>query len=358
MATLDEEKKEPGQEQAQKPSKFPDTRGGSKLASPNASSNPWYIPAIPGADESTFLNGSAIQKNDKIGYSVIEDKYAEDERDKLKALVTLNPPSRYAGRGGIIFTIRGIGGKIYLPTTSTQKLALFVLAKAREGVSVIELEVKGYAELLGKDVNNPVVLKELRAKLIEDANILTGISIDVSQLAKRPRYVWTSVVVTDVLKDRKGWIKIFLNERAVAFLSDKSKPWRKINPKVFLLDGRDKNALSLYLYLCRHYQIENNVKNGTNNIIKIRSLIESPLLNFLTYDQVSESNRNYTDRVETPILAGLKTLKEARLIKWKPCKSKKEPLKEGELAEYRGSKKFQDLYINFEMIFGNDFIIE
>lgn len=110
-------------------------------------------------------------------------------------------------------------------------------------------------------------------------------------------------------------------------------------------DERNPNIYHIGKKLWRHYNFENNIINGTANILSVRSLLDE-CKDIPTYEQVLATDRAVDRRIITPFEKALNN--QPFKLKWHYCLSKGEPLPEDkkEVADY---EYFIGLYIWFEI---------
>lgn len=118
---------------------------------------------------------------------------------------------------------------------------------------------------------------------------------------------------------------------------------------IFALDNNKPILYHLARRLVNHYGMDNNRKNGTFNIMGIRTLLDS-CDEIPSEEEVrnSKTNRSLTLRRLKPLEDALNVLQERKIITWEYANAKGEPLREEQLnQEY---KDVIDAYIKFDVV--------
>jgi hypothetical protein len=104
-------------------------------------------------------------------------------------------------------------------------------------------------------------------------------------------------------------------------------------PTKILSINSKRNPGSYYLYRkIAEYKNMNVGKVNDGDIISVKTLLDSNP-NILTYEEVANSNRNFTDRIIQPFERDMDNLKDS--FKWEYCKSKGEPLSDQEATNMK-----------------------
>jgi hypothetical protein len=114
------------------------------------------------------------------------------------------------------------------------------------------------------------------------------------------------------------------------------------------LDERNPNSYYLGKKLSLHYSIRNNVEDGTNDIISVRSLLAYCDDLIPSYEDVMNGDRNCKKHIVKPFLRGMKALSDAGVIRWELCGSKKQPC---EIASEEITYcELENLYVKFDVV--------
>ena len=118
-----------------------------------------------------------------------------------------------------------------------------------------------------------------------------------------------------------------------------------------LLKVDERNPLTYQLgrKLGVHHEILRNQSRGTNEIIKIESLING-LGSVMNYEEVQKKDPGHWERrIKAPIEKSLDALQESGfLLTWELCNTKGEPLTD-EQAELRNYDVYSKLYIKYQL---------
>lgn len=119
--------------------------------------------------------------------------------------------------------------------------------------------------------------------------------------------------------------------------------------KLLTLDERNPLSYQLGRKLSLHNNIENNIKNGTQNIIGIKTLLKN-IGSLRTLEEINEKDPgHWEERIKNPLENALNILQDKEILKyWEYSNTKGIPLKD-EQIEINNYKIFEELYIHFEI---------
>lgn len=119
--------------------------------------------------------------------------------------------------------------------------------------------------------------------------------------------------------------------------------------KLLTLDERNPLSYQLGRKLSLHNNIENNIKNRTQNIISIKTLLKN-IGSLRTLEEINEKDPgHWEERIKNPLENALNILQDKEILKyWEYSNTKGTPLRD-EQIEISNYKTFEELYIHFEI---------
>lgn len=198
----------------------------------------------------------------------------------------------------------------------------------------VEFPMEEYMKLCGVPLTKASKDK-MRQKIKEDLDTLYGISIEPEGIGK----IRICQFVGDI---KNGIIRFtFSNEMAryllTAFIT-------QFPLELFKLDERNESAYNLGRKLALHNSMDNNIRQGTANIISVLALLKV-CTSIPEYEKVLNEGRQIEQRIIQPFEKALDNLNN---VKWEYCNSKYETLTD-EQAENMDYSIFKTLYIKFEI---------
>lgn len=118
--------------------------------------------------------------------------------------------------------------------------------------------------------------------------------------------------------------------------------------KLLLMDNRKATAYKLGNKLFEHFYMDNNVIQGTNDILQVKTIL--PYTGLATFEEVQQKDRgHWVERIKEPLENALDELTQTELLgDWEYTKAKKEPLTDAEAAGICDDYfYFEALYIHF-----------
>lgn len=187
------------------------------------------------------------------------------------------------------------------------------------------------------------LLKECEFNWDESDTRLKGVDRDISIIGSR-----------EVNND---YIEVFIDQKFAEYLV--KTPITAFPPKLFLIDGRNSTALEIAMKLNTHYFIDNNIKNGTNNRIKVKNILAATTLP--TYEKVREDRKSWEDKLKEPLENALEYLWQIGFLEdknkdkdedkeppWEYCKPGGESF-EDEKASFEDYNTWANTLIHFEI---------
>lgn len=118
-----------------------------------------------------------------------------------------------------------------------------------------------------------------------------------------------------------------------------------LDTRILQLDSNNQNAYPLYRKLLTHYGMDQNIKNGNNNILSVKTALES-CPDIPTYETIKTTDRHYS-RIPESLITALECISKKTNMKWEFYTQNKEPI--GDDVSEITPKEFLNLYIKFEL---------
>lgn len=260
---------------------------------------------------------------------------------------------------------------------SAHKLLIMLLNRlaAQNNAGTITLPLSEYAQVTGgynlieHETSTPEEkqkeekrLKNEKDRLRKDANenlkkLGGAISFEGKVKGKPKRY--SNMWILSQSDVSGGEIHVKFNPDFVRYLTEQHTMTR-YPVALAMIDGRDGNAYRIGNKLALRYYMDSNRKNGTNNRIQIKKLLE--VTTFPTFEEVQKLDRNWQRRIKEPFEKALDTLTDVQtadtagkpenkmLKNWEYVGAKGRILPDDEAENITSYTMFASLYLKFEMI--------
>lgn len=214
------------------------------------------------------------------------------------------------------------------------------------------LDVKDFAEANGVDTRNADDMKNFRRKLKSSLDKLQTASISWSEKIKGKPKIFAGLNYIGGYEMRGNELEIEFTLKMAQYLA--SLPLIIYPHSLYALDDREFNAYAIGEAMCIHYSQENNVIRGTEDKLRVETLLLST--SFPTYAEIKANRWSWVEKVKEPFERSLDKLTECGLIKdWVYCHDGGIELTDKEAAEIteKGYPYFASLIVKYEL---NDFI--
>lgn len=311
--------------------------------------------------------------------------YQGTATNKLKTVsVANNKPTIEDYSGDAIIEADGL--KILLEKYTTKKTGLRISTQKLIDYSIIRLTevnnykekaveklttgvcfpLKEYAKALGYDIVERVtetpdekkkekkridkILEKVRNRVNEDLEVLYSMSLSWKEPkggVKGKSQDYADVRLLQSKSIQRGIVYIQFTEMMTSYLAN---AYVMQYPKsLFKLDERNPVAYQIGYKLALHNCILNNVKNKTQGIIKVETLLNATG-EIKTIESINETDPGHWDRrIKEPLEKALDYLKEKNILSyWEYSNSKGVPLND-EQAEIKVYEDFIKLYIHFDL---------
>lgn len=231
-------------------------------------------------------------------------------------------------RGGVKFYLNGFKNKAI--TASTQKLLKCLHLELTKSITFrgevsdnvrVGIDIKDYIKLVGKDPDNKKTRDNYREIIKRGLDTLALLEVSITDEQGREIKVPLQGGIR-ISKPVNGVCLFTISKDYARMLS---KSFITYIPRKYFLLPENKNPIPTYLYdkLAQHYCINRNEKRGTNNILKVETVLEYLQDLLPSYDEVQKSNRDYWGRIIRPVKEALNELQKTGLITWSWCWEKK-----------------------------------
>lgn len=213
------------------------------------------------------------------------------------------------------------------------------------------LDVKDFAEANGIDTENADDMKNFRRKLADSLKKLSAATITWSEKIKgqSKTFAGLNYIGSYNLKGNELMIEFTLS--MAQYLT--SLPLIKYPRSLYALDDRDYNAYAIGEAMCIHYSQENNVVRGTEDKLRVETLLQST--SYPSYEEIKTHEMSWVQKVKEPFESALDKLTQCGLIAdWVYCHEGGIELTDKEAAAIaeRGYAYFASLLVKFTL---NDF---
>lgn len=214
------------------------------------------------------------------------------------------------------------------------------------------LDLKDFAEANGVDTENADDMKNFRRKVKSSLDILRTAGISWTEKIKgQPKtYVGMNYIGRYDLKGDELMIEFTLS--MAQYLTQ--LPLIHYPRSLYALDDREYNAYAIGEAMCMHYSQENNVIRGTENKLRVETLLMST--SYPSYEEIKANRWSWVEKVKEPFETALDKLTQCGfLADWVYCHEGGIELTDEEAAAIaeKGYSHFTSLLVKFTL---NDFM--
>ena len=213
------------------------------------------------------------------------------------------------------------------------------------------LDLKDFAEANGVDTENADDMKNFRRKVKSSLDILRTAGISWTEKIKgQPKtYVGMNYIGRYDLKGDELMIEFTLS--MAQYLTQ--LPLIHYPRSLYALDDREYNAYAIGEAMCMHYSQENNVIRGTENKLRVETLLMST--SYPSYEEIKAHGWSWVEKVKERFETALDKLTQCGfLADWVYCHEGGIELTNEEAAAIaeKGYSYFASLIVKYEL---NDF---
>ena len=190
--------------------------------------------------------------------------------------------------------------------------------------------------------------KEARKQIMKDLDMLGGVFIQYRVKKKNITDSLTQLNLIEWTSISDNFIRIKFTETAAALLS--RSPLMQY-PRVLLgISAKNPNAYSIAYKMSVHYNNDNNIIKGTNDRLKVTTLLKETTWPTYSYLQETGNGRHWEDRIKEPFEKALDMLTGVYISEWEYVKAKGVQLDDQEAAAITSYEIFSNLYVKFRPI--------
>lgn len=228
--------------------------------------------------------------------------------------------------------------------------------------AAVSFPLKEYAKLLGYDIephddtekekkrakNN---LDRARRQVKKDLALLLSFSLTWHDEINGKNEPFLGLNLLDAAFIKQGRVTIIFTQSYSYYLARRGLISQYPTKLLSLSAKKDATAYRIGVKLEEYYNIDRNIKRGTNNRIKIETLLKASGLKSFEELQESKDRGHWERAIKEPFENALDTLTRKKLLKnWKYTHEKGKKLTDEEAARIDNYKDFSNLYLLFDPI--------
>lgn len=245
-----------------------------------------------------------------------------------------------------------MGSVANILSTSTKKFLDFCCVKFAENTNYksgnvdtfLTFSLTEYIQALGKDPKDKNARKDIKRKVFKDIENLGDISIIIEQPVKgeeKNKALRKLVQEGDVYQ---GTISILFTDFFANYLTNKYiLPLPK---SLFAIKDTNPILYDLGRKLSLHYTMQNNILAGSNNILKVKTILNA-IPNIPKFEDITDGH--WRRRISKVLQDSLDELEEKGIITWYFCHANHKPLTDEELI-INSYHELEQRYIAFEVL--------
>lgn len=214
------------------------------------------------------------------------------------------------------------------------------------------IDIKDFAEANGVDTTSADDMKNFRRKLKSSLEKLSTATITWSEKIKGKPKTFSGMNYIGGYNLRGNELEIEFTLSMAQYLT--SLPLIIYPRSLYALDDRDFNAYAIGEAMCIHSSQDNNVMKGTENKLRVETLLKST--SFPSYEEIKAHEMSWVQKVKEPFETALDKLTQCGLIRdWGYCHEGGIELTDDEARRIadRGYPYFTSLLVRYEL---NDFM--
>ena len=190
------------------------------------------------------------------------------------------------------------------------------------------------------------VLNEAQKRVKGELQTLLATSLTWEEKIKGKPKDYEAINLLQRVSVKKGVITMQFSEPIAEYLV--LLPLTKYPKTQLRISGRSQNAYALGNKFAVHHNMDSNIKNNRENILKVESLLQ--VTNLPSYEAVTSARNSWIDRIKEPFENALEEVVRAGTLKdWSYTHGKGAILTEEEAYNITDYKTFTQLYIVFSM---------
>ena len=198
----------------------------------------------------------------------------------------------------------------------------------------------------GCDIDDPKQMKDFRKKLQKDLKILKGQSLYWEEKINGHLINFDNLSIFGRVKLDGDCIYMEFTQSFAEYLS--MLPLNQYCRNLMLIDGRNPNPYNIGIKMWEHYNLDNNIKKGNNNRLRVKSLLRAS--NLPSYEKILSQRGSWERKIKDPFEDALDDLVEYGVIKpWDYTKKNGEPLTREDRINLTSYHDWENLLVMFEI---------
>ena len=195
-----------------------------------------------------------------------------------------------------------------------------------------------------KRANN--ALKDARKKIKKDLQLLSSSRISWREKVKGKNEDYVDIAIIGTNGIRNGNIYMVFDPVFSRYLA--ALPLTQYPKALFSLDARSGNAYKIGLKMAEHYNLDNNQKIGTAQLLKVKNLLKETELP--TIATIRKQRASWEARIKEPFEIALEALIKCGLLEdWRYSKSKGVELTDEEATSFTNYEEWIETLVHFTL---------
>lgn len=207
----------------------------------------------------------------------------------------------------------------------------------------VDISLKTFAELCGKDISTKKAKERFIKELKTDLNIWKSFTLEG---VKEKPYIEINTCFISGYLIKKDVIYVWFSQLYAQYIIN--LPINKLQNSLYAIDGRSANAYIIGFMLDMHYKMTSNRKKGTYNLYSVKALLA--VTNLPDYNDPKVKKIGWQNYLKDRFENHLDTLIKKDVLKdWCYSHSKGVELTDEEAQNITCFNMWYNLYIKFEL---------
>lgn len=188
--------------------------------------------------------------------------------------------------------------------------------------------------------------KKLHKDIKKDLDTLYNASLDFKERIRGKEESFANVRLITSKGIISGMIYITFSPEYAGYIC--KLPLSKYPKALLKIDPRSNNAYSIGVKLAEHYNMDNNVKKGTESRLKVDTLLKCTDLKSI--EEIRRSRNSWQQRIKEPFENALDQLTGIIIKDWEYTHSKGVKLSKKEAYNITNFEDWENLYVDFVLL--------